>query len=135
VGCATTLMKMGRAMRLDIHHRRKIVTTYAGTSTSAPKGKVCTKLQDRDEKFRRKSLTRPTSLEMLLTGLFATIEMKSNSDGSACFAASHCQDAQGDLESRSLLLSSAVQLVTNVIGFSVSGVVITTKRWPSVLTS
>ena len=25
--------------------------------------------------------------------------------------------------------SSAVQLVTNVIGFSVSGVVITTKRW------
>src|ERR1017187_7241146 len=47
VGYATTMMKKtGRAMRLDINHRRsKIVTLSKGTSASALTRNLCPKLQ------------------------------------------------------------------------------------------
>jgi len=57
------MKETGRAMRLDINHRRsKIVTLSKGTSASALTGKLCAKQQDQEAKS---SLTRPTSLEML----------------------------------------------------------------------
>src|ERR1700716_3013520 len=58
-------VKTGRAIWLDTNHRRKIVTLSKGTSACA----LSEKCVRNHEKTTPSTLTRPTSLEMLLTGV------------------------------------------------------------------
>ena len=69
MGYATSMMKeTGRAMRLDINHRRsKILTLSKGTSASALSRKYVRTYKN----LSPSPLTGPSSLEMLKAGRYA----------------------------------------------------------------
>ena len=96
MGYATSMMKeTGRAMRLDINHRRsKILTLSKGTSASALSRKYVRTYKN----LSPSPLTGPSSLEMSKTGLLTSLR--------CCFAFSASMSAMAILRQLSLRLNT-----------------------------